>query len=396
MHAFVFPGQGSQKPHMGQAWVDDPAWEIVHRASAVAGRDVEQLLLHATAEELRLTRNTQLATFVLNLVAFEALWRTGLIPAAFAGHSVGEYAALVASGALSIEEGVQLVAERGDAMQAACDERPGTMAAVIGLDDEDVQSACLRADGDVWVANYNAPGETVIAGSADAVEAAGSAAVEFGARDVRPLPVGGAFHTPYMAPARERVRKALDEVTFHDPRQPVFANVDGRAHARGEEWAKLLSAQICSPVRWRQSVMRLAGDGVSTFVELAPAGVVSRLVRRVAPNARAFPIKEPADLDVVLAMELGDLPVLDAVAEFGETLHTTDRLIVSPRRGVLALVPQAETVTSEGEIVREGDVIGTVAGEPVRSPFSGWVMDYLAQPGERLAVGQPIVWLRAL
>src|SRR5690606_30093572 len=191
-----------------------------------------------------------------------------IVPAAVAGHSLGEYTALVAAGALSFEDGARLVAARGDAMHDAGSRRAGTMAAVLGLDDDKVEVACARVDGDVWVANFNAPGQVVIAGSPDAIEAASAAAKELGAKRVMGLPVGGAFHTPFMAPARDRLRKALDLAEFREPEVPVHANVDALPHPDGGAWAGLLSAQLCSPVRWRQTLHQLDDAGVTTLVEL--------------------------------------------------------------------------------------------------------------------------------
>src|SRR3954470_21868775 len=230
---------------MGQAWVDHPSWELVDDGSKATGRDLARLLLEAEAAELTETRNAQLATFTLSLVILDAVERLGINPAMCAGHSLGEYTALVAAGALSFEDGARMVAERGEAMQAAAEDSPGTMSAILGLDDEGAEHACRRADGDVWVANFNAPGQVVIAGSADSVAAAGTAAKDLGAKKVMPLPVGGAFHTPFMEPARNRLRKALAEATFCDPDVPVVANVDARGYRFGNDWPSLLSAQLC-------------------------------------------------------------------------------------------------------------------------------------------------------
>ena len=169
MLAFTFPGQGSQRSGMGHAWVEHPSWEVAAEASEIAGRDLTALLLDAPMEELTLTANAQLATFVMSLVVLDAVERLGLFPAACAGHSLGEYTALVASGALSFSDGTRLVLERGDAMQEAADERPGTMAALIGIADDDAEAACQRAEDEVWVANYNAPGQVVIAGTVQGV-----------------------------------------------------------------------------------------------------------------------------------------------------------------------------------------------------------------------------------
>ena len=190
MLAFTFPGQGSQKPAMGEEWIKHESWELVDEASDACGRDVAQLLLKADADELKQTRNSQLTTFVLSMVILDAVERTGVAPNFTAGHSLGEYSALCASGALSFEDAVRLVSERGEAMQVAADEQDGSMAAVLGLDDDLVVSACARVDGDVWVANYNAPGQVVIAGDPAALTDAGEKAKELGAKRSMALPVG--------------------------------------------------------------------------------------------------------------------------------------------------------------------------------------------------------------
>jgi [acyl-carrier-protein] S-malonyltransferase len=395
MVAFTFPGQGSQRPGMGQPWRDHPSWELVGEASDAAGRDLAHLLLSADADELRLPRNAQLATFLTSLVVLDAVERVGLAPQACAGHSLGEYTALVATGALSFADGVRVVAERGEAMQAAADDHPGTMAAVLGLDDEDVDVACRRADGEVWVANYNAPGQVVVAGSSEGIAAVTPIAKELGAKKVVPIPVGGAFHTPHMAPARDRLRKALAEVVFHDPEVSVVANVDARPHDAGAEWPGLLSAQLCSPVRWRHSLQRMADAGITTFAELGPGGVLTGLVKRTlaSGSAQALAIAEPDDIDTLLEALAEGTPVPITHAA-GEHLHMSERLIVSPAAGVFE--PEAAAAgTGKDQSLEVGGLIGRVAGEEVRSPFAGSLMGMLAQPGERVTAGQPIAWLRS-
>src|SRR4051794_17549590 len=193
---------------MGRPWTDHPSWELVADVSEAADRDMRRLLLDADQEELNRTDCSQLSMFTMSLVILDAIERLGIEPTHAAGHSMGEYSALVASGALSVEDGIHVVAERGKAMQAAADQAPGTMAAVLGLDDDTVQAACRRADADVWVANFNAPGQVVIAGYVDAVEAAASIAMGMGAHKVVPLQVGGAFHCQLMGTARTLLRKA--------------------------------------------------------------------------------------------------------------------------------------------------------------------------------------------
>ena len=225
---------------MGRPWTETESWELVDEASEVAGRDVASLLLDADAETLRDTRNAQLTTFVSSLMVLDAVERLGIEPSFCAGHSLGEYTALTATGALSFEDGVRLVVERADAMHEAGLASPGTMAAILGLDDDLVEVACRRADSDVWVANFNAPGQVVIAGSPEGVAAAGAVAKELGAKKVMPLQVSGAFHTPFMTAARDRLRIAIAAANPRDTEVPVVSNVDAALHAAGDEWSSLL------------------------------------------------------------------------------------------------------------------------------------------------------------
>lgn len=389
MIAFTFPGQGSQRPGMGAPWTDHPSWELVAEASDAVGRDVRHLLLDADADELTQTRNSQLATLVLSLVVLDAVERTGLEPGCTGGHSLGEYTALVAAGTLSFGDGVRLVAERGEAMGEAGTARPGTMAAVLGLDDDDVEIACARVDGDVWVANLNGPGQAVIAGAPAAVAEAGAAAKELGAKKVLPLPVSGAFHTPYMAPARDRLRAAIAGADLRDPQLPVVANVDARVHERADEWAGLLAAQLCSPVRWRQCLHTLADLGAATFVELGPGTVLTGLAKRAITGARALSVGTPADLDRLLESVHGQEDGPTGVHE-GEHLFATERLVVSPAAGVFEPDPGLEP----GLAVRPGQVVGRVGGHEVRSAFAGAVIGVLALAGERLTASQPVAWMR--
>ncbi|MGH9081166.1 MAG: ACP S-malonyltransferase, partial [Acidimicrobiales bacterium] len=323
MLSFTFPGQGSQRSGMGHAWVEHPSWEVTAEASDIAGRDLTSLLLDAPLEELTRTDHAQLATFVMSLVVLDAVERLGLSPAACAGHSLGEYTALVASGSLSISDGTRLVIERGGAMQTAAEQRPGTMAALIGIDDDDAEVACQRAEDEVWVANYNAPGQVVIAGTEPGVASAIERARQLGARKVLPIPVSGAFHTQLMLPARARLRTTLDEVDFHSPEVPVVANVDARVHTDPGEWPGLLSAQLCSPVRWRQSLEALGGRGVTVLAELGPGGVLTGMVRRTVPEVRGVSVAVPDDLDKLMDTVAGtDEWTASAQAHQGEHLYT--------------------------------------------------------------------------
>ncbi len=389
MIVFTYPGQGSQKPGMGSEWADHPSWELVEEASDAAGRDVAELLLHTDAEELTRTRNAQLATFVTSMVILDAVSRLGAVPTAHAGHSLGEYSALTAAGALGFADTVRLVSERGDAMQAAADQQAGTMAAVLGLDDDQVDIACQRAAGNAWIANYNAPGQVVIAGSPDDLDRATAVAKELGAKRAMRLPVGGAFHTPLMAPARDRLRKALDQVEFRAPERPVYANVDASPHDDAESWPDLLGAQLCSPVRWKQTLRRLEADGLDTFVEIGPGRVLTGLAKRTVADCKRTAVSTPTDLDGLIEF-LASRPSPSPSSLEGEHLFATERLVVSPAAGVFT--PSADCVA--GITIAVGHVLGRVGSREVVSSFSGEVIGVLALDGERVKSSQPIAWLR--
>jgi [acyl-carrier-protein] S-malonyltransferase len=390
MLAFTFPGQGSQRPGMGRPWAGEESWELVGEASEIAERDLGRLLLDGDADELKDTRNAQLCTFVSSLVVLDAIERTGLDAMFCAGHSLGEYTALVATGALSFDEGVQLVAERAEAMHAAGQDQPGTMSAVLGLDDDDVEIACRRADSDVWVANFNAPGQVVIAGSPEGVASAAAHAKELGAKKVMPLPVSGAFHTPFMAPARDRLRKAIADAKPRDTDVPVISNVDALAHDQGDDWASLLSAQLCSPVRWRQCLLALADAGVTTLVELGPGGVLTGMAKRTIPNVTAISVSTPDEVDSLLERIASSTPRPHPSGHEGEHLFATERLVVSPAAGVFTPDP----TIAPGDVIQAGTLVGRVGDHEVRSPFGGSVMGLIAVDGERVTVSQPIAWLR--
>ena len=389
MLAFTFPGQGSQRPGMGRPWADHESWELVGEASEIVDRDLARLLLDAEADELRDTRNAQLTTFVSSLMVVDAVERLGIEAAYCAGHSLGEYTALVATGALSFEEGVRLVSERADAMHDAGLEHHGTMSAVLGLDDDKVEVACRLADDEVWVANFNAPGQVVIAGSEEGVRQASEHAKKLGAKRVMPLPVSGAFHTPYMAPARERLRKAIAEAAPRDTDVPVVSNVDALPHHHGSEWSSLLSAQLSSPVRWKHCLLTLSENGVTDLAELGPGGVLTGMAKRTVTDARAVSLAVPDDLDRLLELVAGSRPTA-APALQGEHLFATERLVVSPAAGVFTYPGTLQ----EGALIETGEVLGRVGDHDVRSPFSGVLQSYLAMEGERVTVRQPIAWLR--
>lgn len=390
MLAFTFPGQGSQRPGMGRPWVRHDSWELVDEASEVAGRDVGALLLDADAEVLKDTRNAQLTTFVSSLMVLDAVERLGIEPSFCAGHSLGEYTALTATGALSFEDGVRLVVERADAMHEAGTASPGTMAAVLGLDDDLVEVACRRADAEVWVANFNAPGQVVIAGSPAGVASAGEHAKELGAKKIMPLQVSGAFHTPFMTAARDRLRNAIALASPRDVETPVISNVDAIAHSSGEEWSSLLSAQLSSPVRWKHCLLTMADLGVTGFVELGPGGVLTGMAKRTVENARTISVSTPDELDKLIEWVNASSPVGAAQLE-GEHLFAVERLVVSPSAGLFS----PDSSVTVGTSIDVGRIIGSVGDTEVRSPFAGVIQNFIAVEGERVTTHQPIAWLRS-
>jgi len=389
MLAFTFPGQGSQRPGMGLPWRDHESWELVDEASEIAGRDIGALLCEADAEELKDTRNAQMTTFVSSLMVLDAVERLGVEPSFCAGHSLGEYTALTATGALGFDDGIQLVAERSSAMHEAGLAQPGTMAAVLGLDDDQVEVACRRADADVWVANYNAPGQVVIAGSPDGVDAATAHAKDLGAKKVMPLQVSGAFHTPFMTAARERLRAALAAAKPRDTDVPVVSNVDAIAHNLGADWSSLLSAQLSSPVRWKHCLLALADAGVTGFAELGPGAVLTGMAKRTITDGRTISVSTPEDLTKLLEW-VGAGSNGAAAQHEGEHLFAVERLVVSPGAGVFTPIDEL----AEGSAITVGAVIGHVADLEVRSPFAGVLQSYIALDTERVTTRQPIAWLR--
>ena len=392
MIVFTYPGQGSQTPGMGSAWVDHPSWELVEEASDATSRDIAALLLDTDADELTMTRNAQLATFITSMVVLDAVSRTGAEAVAHAGHSLGEYSALTAAGVLDFADAVKLVNERGDAMQAAADEQDGTMAAILVLDDDQVDIACQKTAGDAWIANYNAPGQVVIAGSPADLDRACEIAKELGAKRAMKIPVGGAFHSPLMAPARDRLRKTIDQVEFRTAEQPVYCNVDAMAHTEAADFAELLGAQLTSPVRWRQTLKALDTDGFTTFVELGPGTVLTGLVKRAVKTGNRINVSTPADLDGLLETLSGTKTseaAQPAVLE-GEHLFATERMVVSPGAGIFD--PNESCI--DGTTIEVGQLLGMVGSMEVRSSFAGEIKGVLAYDGERVTSRQPIAWLR--
>jgi [acyl-carrier-protein] S-malonyltransferase len=262
---------------------------------------------------------------------------------------------------------------------------------VLGLDDDLVEVACRRADADVWVANFNAAGQVVIAGSPEGVAAASVIAKELGAKKVMPLQVSGAFHTPFMSPARDRLRKAIAEASPRDTDVPVVSNVDALAHDRGADWASLLSAQLISPVRWKHCLLTLAALGVTEFVELGPGGVLTGMAKRTVENARTMSVSTPEELDKLLEW-VGSGRTATTLAHEGEHLFATERLVVSPAAGVFEPV----AVLGEGSRITVGTVIGHLGEVEVRSAFDGVLQSFIAVSGERVTPRQPIAWLRTV
>lgn len=389
MLAFLFPGQGSQRPGMGRPWQHHDSWELVDEASDIAQRDVGRLLLDADADELKDTRNAQLTTFVSSLMVLDAVERLGVEPSICAGHSLGEYTALTANGALGFDDGVRLVVERGDAMHEAGQTSPGAMSAVLGLDDDLVEVACRRADDSVWVANFNAPGQVVIAGTPSGIEKATQHAKELGAKKVMPLPVSGAFHTPLMNPARDRLRVALAAAKPRDADVPIVSNVDALLHQRGDEWISLLSAQLCSPVRWKHVLLELQKQSIAGYVELGPGGVLSGMVKRTLEGARSISVATPDELDKLLEWVSQVTPPKSNDHD-GEHLFVVERLVVSPAAGVFV---QRKEV-ADGSRIEVGTVLGHIGDVEVRSPFAGILQNFIAHEGERLTMREPVAWLR--
>ena len=376
---------------MGRPWTEHDSWDLVEEASDVSGRNVGRLLLDADADELKDTRNAQLTTFVSSLMVLDAVERLGVEPSFCAGHSLGEYTALTATGALGFDDGVRLVVERAEAMHEAGQSNPGTMSAILGLDDELVEVACRRADSDVWVANFNAPGQIVIAGSVEGVARAIEIAKELGAKKAMPLPVSGAFHTPFMTPARERLREAIAAAKPRDTEVPVVSNVDAIGHDHGDDWASLLSAQLSSPVRWKQCLLTLADYGVTGFAELGPGGVLTGMAKRTLEGARTISVATPDELDKFIEWVNNAAPTGLQQHE-GEHLFAVERLVVSPASGVFTPIATIQA----GERISIGQSLGSIGDTPVVSVFEGILQSFIAVEGERVTLRQPIAWLRTI
>ena len=282
MQAYIFPGQGAQFSGMGlDLYESSPlAQELFNQANDVLGFSITDIMFEGTADDLKQTKVTQPAIFLHSVILAKTLG-ADFKPEMVAGHSLGEFSALVANGALSFESALELVSQRAQAMQKACELEPSTMAAVLGLEDQVVEDVCAQTDGIVVAANYNCPGQLVISGEIDAINNACVSLTEKGARRALVLPVGGAFHSPLMEPAREQLAAAIENTTFNTPICPIYQNVTASAVIEASEIKKNLMAQLTAPVRWTQTIQQMIADGGTEFIELGPGKVLQGLMRKI-------------------------------------------------------------------------------------------------------------------
>lgn len=282
MKAYVFPGQGSQYPGMGKDLYDNNplARELFQKADSILGFGISDIMFNGSADDLRQTKVTQPAVFLHSVISALCMG-VEFQPDMVAGHSLGELSALVASGALSFEDGLKLVYQRAMAMQECCEQCPGTMAAIIRLDDSTIETICSQTAGVVVAANYNCPGQVVISGEQAAVEAACVKMKEAGAKRALQLPVSGAFHSPLMQPAAAKLALAINEAHFYTPKCPVYQNVDAKPHTDPQEIKANLLAQLTSSVRWTDSVKNMIADGMDSFTECGPGQVLTGLIEKI-------------------------------------------------------------------------------------------------------------------
>ena len=282
MNAYIFPGQGAQFSGMGLDLYENStlAQELFEKANTILGFHITDIMFEGSAEDLKETKVTQPAIFLHSVILAKTLGDS-FKPEMVAGHSLGEFSALVAAGALTFEDGLRLVSQRAQAMQKACELQPSTMAAVLGLDDNIVENVCANTEGIVVAANYNCPGQLVISGEVEAINKACEALKEAGARRALVLPVGGAFHSPLMEPAREELAAAIENTTFSKPNCPIYQNVTATAITDENEIKANLISQLTAPVRWTQSVQQMIADGATHFTEVGPGKVLQGLVKKI-------------------------------------------------------------------------------------------------------------------
>lgn len=287
MNAYLFPGQGSQFKGMGKDLYDANAIakEYFDKANDILGFAISETMFNGSDDELKQTRITQPAIFIHSVAKAISLGDS-FQPSMVAGHSLGEFSALVAAKSLSFEDGLKLVQQRALAMQDACEAQPSTMAAVLGLDDEKVEEICKQVDGIVVPANYNCPGQLVISGTVDAVNKACEMLKAAGAKRALVLNVGGAFHSPLMEPARVNLEKAIDGVSFHQPICPIYQNVNAKPETDPQRIKANLVAQLTAPVRWTQTIQNMAADGAAQFIECGPGNVLQGLVKKIVRDAQ--------------------------------------------------------------------------------------------------------------